>query len=203
MQMWKQNRTLFEYFRFMGYLMMIVGVYLLVGGIGDYAEQSSQNDWISTEATVTDVSSEVVSSSPPHSSSTTYYIMAYEYAVDGETYTGRTGRMSSPRLVGTAITVKYNPGAPEENTATLSPNTHNLVVLLIFGTAIAVAGFFLSGVLSCFAAFCEGRTQRSRRNRLRRQIPDLIQRPLQKSRRSSGCPGLRPGSLRSSPLSFS
>lgn len=88
MQMWKQNRTLFEYFRFMGYLMMIVGVYLLVGGIGDYAEQSSQNDWISTEATVTDVSSEVVSSSPPHSSSTTYYIMAYEYAVDGETYTG-------------------------------------------------------------------------------------------------------------------
>lgn len=38
MQMWKQNRTLFEYFRFMGYLMMIVGVYLLVGGIGDYAE---------------------------------------------------------------------------------------------------------------------------------------------------------------------
>ena len=39
MQMWKQNRTLFEYFRFMGYLMMIVGVYLLVGGIGDYAEQ--------------------------------------------------------------------------------------------------------------------------------------------------------------------
>ena len=67
--------------------------------------------------------------------------------MDGETYTGRTGRMSSPRLVGTAITVKYNPGAPEENTATLSPNTHNLVVLLIFGTAIAVAGFFLSGVL--------------------------------------------------------
>jgi len=147
MQMWKQNRTLFEYFRFMGYLMMIVGVYLLVGGIGDYAEQSSQNDWISTEATVTDVSSEVVSSSPPHSSSTTYYIMAYEYAVDGETYTGRTGRMSSPRLVGTVITVKYNPEVPEENTEILSPNTHNLVVLLILGTAIAVVGFFLSGVL--------------------------------------------------------
>ena len=35
--------------------------------------------------------------------------MAYEYAVDGETYTGRTGRMSSPHLIGTAITVKYNP----------------------------------------------------------------------------------------------
>lgn len=145
--MWKQNKTLFEYFRFMGYVMMLVGVYLLVGGIGDYADQTRQNDWITIEATVTDVSSKEGSSSPPHSSSTTYYIMAYEYAVDGETYTGRTGRMSSPRLVGDTITVKYDPEMPEENTATLSPNTHNLVVLLILGTAIAVVGFFLSGVL--------------------------------------------------------
>ena len=161
MQMWKQNRTLFEYFRFMGYLMMIVGVYLLVGGIGDYAEQSRQNDWISTEATVTDVSSEVVSSSPPHSSSTTYYIMAYEYAVDGETYTGRTGRMSSPRLIGTVITVKYNPEVPEENTAILSPNTHNLVVLLILGTAIAAVGVYLSGVIGLVREFLQkGRTEK-------------------------------------------
>ena len=41
--MWKQNRTLFEYFRFMGYLMMIVGVYLLVGGIGDPLSQYPQS----------------------------------------------------------------------------------------------------------------------------------------------------------------
>ena len=168
MQMWKQNRTLFEYFRFMGYLMMIVGVYLLVGGIGDYAEQSSQNDWISTEATVTDVSSEVVSSSPPHSSSTTYYIMAYEYAVDGETYTGRTGRMSSPRLIGTVITVKYNPEVPEENTAILSPNTHNLLVLLILGTAIAVVGFFLSGVLELLRSLL----RRTHTEELKKSVPE-------------------------------
>ena len=94
--MWKQNRTLFEYFRFMGYLMMIVGVYLLVGGIGDYAEQSRQNDWITTSATVTDVSSEVVSSSPPHSSSTTYYIMAYAYVVDGESIRAAQGARPRP-----------------------------------------------------------------------------------------------------------
>ena len=137
--MWKQNRSLFAYFRFMGYVMMIVGIYLIVNGIKDYAEQSRQKDWIPIEATVTDVSSEVVSSSPGRhgSNSSTYYIMAYEYAVDGETYTGRTGRMSSPRLIGTVITVKYNPEVPEENTAILSPNTHNLLVLLILGTAIA------------------------------------------------------------------
>ena len=70
----------------MGYVMMIVGIYLIVNGIGDYAGQSRQKDWIPIEATVTDVSSEVVSSSPGRhgSNSSTYYIMAYEYAVDGE-----------------------------------------------------------------------------------------------------------------------
>ncbi len=145
--MWKQNRSLFKYFRFMGLVMLIVGIVLIVNGNKDYAEQSRQKDWIPIEATVTDVSSEVVRSSTGRhgSNSSTYYIMAYEYAVDGETYTGRTGRMSSPRLIGTVITVKYNPEVPEENTAILSPNTHDLVVLLILGTAIAVVGFFLSG----------------------------------------------------------
>ena len=151
--MWrKQNRKFSLYFRIMGLVMLIVGIGLIVDGIGDYAGQSRQKDWIPIEATVTDVSSEVVSSSPGRhgSNSSTYYIMAYEYAVDGETYTGRTGRMSSPRLIGTVITVKYNPEVPEENTAILSPNTHNLLVLLILGTAIAVVGFFLSGGVELF-----------------------------------------------------
>ena len=159
--MWKQNRSLLKYFRFMGLVMLIVGIGLIVDGIGDYADQSHQKDWISIEATVTDVSSEVVSSSPGRhgSNSSTYYIMAYEYAVDGETYTGRTGRMSSPRLIGTVITVKYNPEVPEENTAILSPNTHNLVVLLILGTAIAVVGVYLSGVIGLVREFLQkGRT---------------------------------------------
>lgn len=144
--MWKQYKTFFARFRFIGYVLMIVGIYLIVNGIKDYAEQSRQNDWLTTQATVTDVSSEVVGSSA-HGSSRTYYIMTYEYVVDGETYTGSTGRMSSPRLVGDTITVKYDPEMPEENTATLSPNTHNMAVLLLLGSAIAAIGFFLSGVL--------------------------------------------------------
>lgn len=145
--MWKQNRSLFKYFRFMGLVMLIVGIGLIADGIGNYVDQSRQKGWITTAATVTDVSSKEDSSSSLHNSHITYYIMAYEYAVDGKTYTGRTGRMSSPRLVGTVITVKYNPEVPEENTAILSPDTRDLVVLLILGTAIAVVGFFLSGVL--------------------------------------------------------
>lgn len=89
----------------MGLVMLIVGIGLIVDGIGNYVDQSRQKDWITTSATVTDVSSEEGSSSSLHNSHITYYIMTYEYVVDGKTYTGSTGRMSSPRLVGDTITV--------------------------------------------------------------------------------------------------
>ena len=166
--MWKQNRSLFAYFRFMGYVMMIVGIYLIVNGIGDYAGQSRQKDWIPIEATVTDVSSKEGSSSSLHNSHITYYIMTYEYVVDGKTYTGRTGRMSSPRLVGDTITVKYDPEMPEENTAILSPNTRDLLVLLILGTAIAVVGFFLSGVLELLRSLL----RRTHTEELKKSVPE-------------------------------
>lgn len=202
--MWrKQNRKFPLYFRLMGYVMLIVGIGLIVNGIKDYAEQSRQNDWLTTQATVTDVSSHVVRSHGSGNRSSTYYTLVYEYTVNGETYTGKSGQLSSPRLVGDVITVKYDPEAPEESTTTLSPHTRDLVVLLVLGTAIAVAGFFSLGCRSCFAIFCERNTRRSRRNRFRKPTQGLMQRPLQRSRRSSGFPGLRLGFLRSSPLSFS
>ena len=147
--MWKQNRSLFAYFRFMGYVMMIVGIGLIVDGIGDYADQSHQKDWISIEATVTDASSQVVRY-PTKGRSRTYYTIVYEYEANGEIYTGSIGHLLSPRLVGDTITVKYDPEMPEENTTILSPNTRDLVTLLILGTAIAVVGFFLSGGLELF-----------------------------------------------------
>ena len=148
--MWKQNRSLFAYFRSIGYVMMIVGIYLIVNGIKDYAEQSRQNDWLTTQATVTDVSSHVVRFHGSGNRSRTYYTLVYEYTVNRETYTGKSGQLSSPRLVGDVITVKYDPEAPEESTTTLSPHTRDLVTLLILGTAIAVVGFFLSGGLELF-----------------------------------------------------
>ena len=149
--MWrKQNRKFPLYFRLMGYVMLIVGIGLIVNGIKDYAEQSRQNDWLTTQATVTDVSSHVVRSRRSGNRSSTYYTLVYEYTVNGETYTGKSGQLSSPRLVGDVITVKYDPEAPEESTTTLSPHTRDLVVLLVLGTAIAVAGFFLSGMPELF-----------------------------------------------------
>ena len=166
--MWKQNRSLFAYFRLMGLIMLIVGIGLIADGIGNYAEQSRQKDWITTSATVTDVSSEEGSSSSLHNSHITYYIMTYEYVVDGKTYTGRTGRMSSPRLVGDTITVKYDPEMPEENTAILSPNTRDLLVLLILGTAIAVVGFFLSGVLELLRSLL----RRTHTEELKKSVPE-------------------------------
>ena len=165
--MWKQNRSLFAYFRLMGLIMLIVGIGLIADGIGNYAEQSRQKDWITTSATVTDVSSKEGSSSSLHNSHITYYIMTYEYVVDGKTYTGRTGRMSSPRLVGDTITVKYDPEMPEENTAILSPNTRDLLVLLILGTAIAVVGFFLSGVLELLRSLL----RRTHTEELKKSVP--------------------------------
>ena len=145
--MWKQYKTFFARFRFIGYVLMIVGIYLIVNGIKDYAEQSRQNDWLTTQATVTDVSSHVVRSHGSGDRSSTYYTLVYEYTVNGENYTGKSGQLSSPRLVGDVITVKYDPEAPEESTTTLSPHTRDLVVLLVLGTAIAAVGVYLSGVI--------------------------------------------------------
>ena len=145
--MWKQYKTFFARFRFIGYVLMIVGIYLIVNGIKDYTEQSRQNDWLTTQATVTDVSSHVVRSHGSGNRSSTYYTLVYEYTVNGENYTGKSGQLSSPRLVGDTIPVKYDPNSPEASTATLSPNTHNMAVLLLLGSAIAAIGFYLSGVL--------------------------------------------------------
>ena len=159
--MWKQYKTFFARFRFIGYVLMIVGIYLIVNGIKDYAEQSRQNDWLTTQATVTDVSSHVVRSHGSGNRSSTYYTLVYEYTVNGETYTGKSGQLSSPRLVGDVITVKYDPEAPEESTTTLSPHTRDLVVLLILGTAIAAVGVYLSGVIGLVREFLQkGRTEK-------------------------------------------
>lgn len=148
--MWrKQNRKFSLYFRIMGLVMLIVGIGLIVDGIGNYVDQSRQKDWITTAATVTDASSQVVRY-PTKGRSRTYYTIVYEYEANGEIYTGSIGHLLSPRLVGDTITVKYDPEMPEENTTILSPNTRDLVTLLILGTAIAVVGFFLSGGLELF-----------------------------------------------------
>lgn len=167
--MWrKQNRKFPLYFRLMGYVMMVVAIVLIVNGIKDYAEQSRQNDWLTTQATVTDVSSHVVRSHGSGNRSSTYYTLVYEYTVNGETYTGKSGQLSSPRLVGDVITVKYDPEAPEESTTTLSPHTRDLVVLLVLGTAIAVVGFFLSGVLELLRSLL----RRTHTEELKKSVPE-------------------------------
>ena len=133
----------------MGLVMLIVGIGLIADGIGNYVDQSRQKGWITTAATVTDASSQVVRY-PTKGRSRTYYTIVYEYEANGEIYTGSIGHLLSPRLVGDTITVKYDPEMPEENTTILSPNTRDLVTLLILGTAIAVVGFFLSGGVELF-----------------------------------------------------
>lgn len=165
--MWKQNRSLFAYFRFIGYVMLIVGIGLIADGIGNYVDQSRQKGWITTAATVTDASSQVVRY-PTKGRSRTYYTIVYEYEANGEIYTGSIGHLLSPRLVGDTITVKYDPEMPEENTTILSPHTRDLVVLLILGTAIAVVGFFLSGVLELLRSLL----RRTHTEELKKSVPE-------------------------------
>ena len=167
--MWrKQNRKFPLYFRLMGYVMMVVGIVLIVNGIKDYAEQSRQNDWLTTQATVTDVSSHVVRSHGSGNRSSTYYTLVYEYTVNGETYTGKSGQLSPPRLLGAVPTPKYDPEAPQESTTPLSPHTRDLVVLLVLGTAIAVVGFFLSGVLELLRSLL----RRTHTEELKKSVPE-------------------------------
>ena len=106
--MWKQNRSLFKYFRFMGLVMLIVGIGLIVDGIGDYADQSHQKDWISIEATVTDVSSQVVRY-PTKGRSRTYYNILFVYVPKGEILRGSIGLLLSPGLGVVRIPVILDP----------------------------------------------------------------------------------------------
>ena len=166
--MWrKQNRKFSLYFRIMGLVMLIVGIGLIADGIGNYVDQSRQKGWITTAATVTDASSQVVRY-PTKGRSRTYYTIVYEYEANGEIYTGSIGHLLSPRLVGDTITVKYDPEMPEENTTILSPNTRDLVTLLILGTAIAVVGFFLSGVLELLRSLL----RRTHIEELKKSVPE-------------------------------
>lgn len=151
----------------MGLVMLIVGIGLIVDGIGNYVDQSRQKGWITTAATVTDASSQVVRY-PTKGRSRTYYTIVYEYEANGEIYTGSIGHLLSPRLVGDTITVKYDPEMPEENTTILSPNTRDLVTLLILGTAIAVVGFFLSGVLELLRSLL----RRTHTEELKKSVPE-------------------------------
>lgn len=131
----------------MGWIFMAIAVGNLVGGIKLYTGQLQQQDWILTEAVVTDVSQQVRSSGVGrHSSSTTYYYADYLYTVDGTDYIGTTGGSITYRVTGEKLQIKYDPQDPAGSTEVLRPQTDALFVNLGACVFFGALGFFMSGL---------------------------------------------------------
>lgn len=131
----------------MGWIFMAVALGNLVGGIKLYTRQLQQQDWILTEAVVTDVSQQVRhSGAGRHSSSTTYYYADYLYTVDGVDHTGATGGSVTYRVTGERLQVKYDPQDPASSTEVLQPQTGALYVNLGACVVFGALGFLMSGL---------------------------------------------------------
>lgn len=144
----KNNSMIRVVARIVGLVVLILGIRMIAEGTLTYINQHKQNDWIVTNAEVTDVSSRLRDSKSQHSQRSTVYDITYEYEVDGRIYSGEIGSQSTPRLVGDEMEIKYNPDTPEESTTSLSPSTHDFLVFVIFGLVFSALGFLLSGAFA-------------------------------------------------------
>lgn len=144
----KNNSMIRVVARIVGLVVLILGIGMVAEGTLTYINQHKQNDWIVTNAEVTDVSSRLRNSSSQHSQRNTVYDITYEYEVDGRIYSGKLYSQASPLLVGDEMKIKYDPDTPEESTTSLSPSTHDFLVFVIFGLVFSALGFFLSGTFA-------------------------------------------------------
>ena len=144
----KNNSMIRVVARIVGLVVLIFGIRMIAEGTLTYINQHKQNDWIVTNAEVTDVSSWLRDSKPQHSQRSTVYDITYEYEVRGSVYSGKLYSQPNPLLVGDEMKIKYNPDSPEESTTSLSPSTHDFLVFVIFGLVFSSLGFFLSGAFA-------------------------------------------------------
>lgn len=141
----KRNTIIKFVARIVGVVILILGIRMIAEGAITYVEQHQQTDWIVINAEVTDVSSRLKRTKSQYGQRSTVYDITYEYEVDEEIYSDEIRSQPTPCLVGDDIKVKYNPDAPEESTASLSPSIGDLLVFAIFGLIFSTLGFFLSG----------------------------------------------------------
>lgn len=144
----KNNSMIRVVARIVGLVVLILGIRMIAEGTLTYINQHKQNEWIVTNAEVTDVSSRLRDSNSQHSQRNTVYDITYEYEVDGRIYSGELYSRPSPLLVGDEMKIKYDPDTPEESTTSLSPSTHDFLVFVIFGLVFSALGFFLSGAFA-------------------------------------------------------
>ena len=131
-------------FRVFGIIVLFLGIRLIGEGIYNYIDEHNQQDWVSTTAYVVDITSEYSSSSRRNPSRVEYDI-TYQYEVDGEKYSDILYNRDKALGLGTPVNIKYDPDMPSDSTDILEPSVHNLIVFLVCGLLIGIAGFFLSG----------------------------------------------------------
>lgn len=114
---------------FIGY-----GIYCFGYGVKAYAQQLEQQDWTRTTA-------EVIAVKSKRDGRTKFYDIAYEYAVDGDVFSGIADGELHSKEPGDSIEIKYNPDSPKDSTSLLEPrisvvimNFLGMVVFCLMGT---------------------------------------------------------------------
>lgn len=130
--------------RLIGIFILIQGVWMIGEGIYNHIDEHNQQDWVTTNAYVIDISSEYSHSIKRRSH--VHYDITYQYEVDGKSYSDILYNRNRAIALGEGIKIKYDPDAPENSTNIMEPSLHNLIVFLLFGTLMAVLGFFMSGI---------------------------------------------------------
>lgn len=114
---------------FIGY-----GIYCFGYGVKAYARQLDQREWTRTTA-------EVIAVKSKRDGRTKFYDIAYEYAVDGDVFSGIADGELHSKEPGDSIGIKYNPDSPKDSTSLLEPrisvvimNFLGMVVFCLMGT---------------------------------------------------------------------
>lgn len=138
------SKTIFKVvIRLVGLIFLIQGIRMIGAGIYNFIDQHNQQDWITTSAYVTDVSSKY-SHTTKHGNHVRYDI-TYQYEVDGKSYSDMLYNRIRAMALEDHVTIKYDPDAPENSTDIMEPSVQNLVVFLLFGALMTALGFFMSG----------------------------------------------------------
>ncbi len=126
-------------------MLMWMAVFILFGlsGISSYLNQLSQQDWIRTEAIVTE---SAFSRSVPtsHGHSQKLYKVKYVYTLDGIEYEGVIEDTPFPQNPGTEITVKYDGENPNNSTDVLEPSFSALLMNIVMHVGGLVFIFSIS-----------------------------------------------------------
>lgn len=140
----RASKTIFKVvIRLVGLIFLIQGIRMIGAGIYNFIDQHNQQDWITTSAYVTDVSSEY-SHTAKHGNHVRYDI-TYQYEVDGKSYSDMLYNRIRAMALGDRVTIKYDPDAPENSTDIMEPSVQNLIVFLLLGTLMTALGLFMSG----------------------------------------------------------